>query len=86
MAAQPVACEYVEQFATSVCGALATHAARIRLPRELWAPAAKLARRDGSCATAGAAANLSTMKRWINRLEPLDKSAILESPRRRQPL
>ena len=49
-----------------------THAARSRLPRELWATAAKLARRDGVTATARVlGVDYPSLYKWMNRLEPL---------------
>jgi len=75
MAAQPNTREDVEQLRLRFAEHRQTHAVRTRLPRELWAAAAKLARRDGITATARAlAVDLSSMKRWTERLEPLDKS------------
>lgn len=48
-----------------------THAARSRLPRELWATAAKLARRDGVTATARVlGVDYPSLHKWTNRLEP----------------
>ena len=48
-----------------------THAARSRLPGELWAAAAKLARRDGITATARAlGVDRPSMQKWTDRLEP----------------
>ena len=75
MAAQLIAREDVEQLRLRFAEHRQTHAVRTRLPRELWAAAAKLARRDGITATARAlAVDLSSMKRWTERLEPRDKS------------
>ena len=75
MATQLIAREDVEQLRLRFAEHRQTHAARTRLPRELWAAAAKLARRDGITATARAlAVDLSSMKRWTERLEPRDKS------------
>jgi hypothetical protein len=75
MAIQLIAREDVEQLRLRFAEHRQTHAARTRLPRELWAAAAKLARRDGITATARAlAVDLSSMKRWTERLEPRDKS------------
>jgi hypothetical protein len=48
-----------------------THAARSRLPRELWATAAKLARRDGVTATARVlGVDYPSLYKWTNRLAP----------------
>lgn len=75
MAAQPIEREEVEQLRLRFAEHRQTHAPRTRLPRELWAAAAKLARRDGITATARAlAVDLSSMKRWTERLEPRKKS------------
>ena len=75
MTAQPIAREDVEQLWLRFAEHRQTHAARTRLPRELWAAAAKLARQDGITATARAlGVDRSSMKRWAERLEPLDKS------------
>jgi hypothetical protein len=74
MAIQPIAREDVEQLRLRFAEHRQTHAVRTRLPRELWAAAAKLARRDGITATARAlAVDLSSMKRWTERLEPRGK-------------
>jgi hypothetical protein len=75
MAAQPIAREDVEQLRLRFAEHRQAHAPRTRLPRELWAGAAKLARRDGITATARAlGVDLSSMKRWTERLEPRDTS------------
>jgi hypothetical protein len=75
MAAQLIVREDVEQLRLRFAEHRQTHSPRTRLPRELWAAAAKLARRDGITATARAlAVDLSSMKRWTERLEPRDKS------------
>ena len=48
-----------------------THAARSRLPEELWATAAKLARRDGITATARVlGVDRPSLQKWTDRLEP----------------
>jgi hypothetical protein len=48
-----------------------THAVRSRLPEELWAAAAKLARRDGMQATARALdVDQPSLKKWTERFEP----------------
>src|ERR1700674_2696872 len=48
-----------------------THAVRSRLPEELWAAAAKLARRDGIEATAQALdVDRPSLRKWTNRFEP----------------
>lgn len=51
-----------------------THAVRSRLPEELWAAAAKLARRDGMEATAQALdVDRPSLQKWTNRFEPVAK-------------
>jgi hypothetical protein len=48
-----------------------THAARSRLPEQLWAGAAKLARRDGIAATARVlGVDRPSLQKWTDRLEP----------------
>ena len=48
-----------------------THPVRSRLPEELWAAAAKLARRDGIEATALALdVDRPSLQKWTNRFEP----------------
>ena len=60
-----------------------THAVRSRLPDELWAMAAKLARRDGITATARAlAVDRPSLQRWTDRLEPRASTRSPKSPRR----
>ena len=47
------------------------HAVRSRLPEELWATAAKLARRDGITATARElGVDRPSLQKWTDRLEP----------------
>ena len=62
------------------------HAARSRLPRPLWAAAAKLARRDGIAATARVlGVDRPSLQKWTDRLEPRGsspKSPIQKSSRR----
>ena len=58
------------------------HAVRSRLPEELWAMAAKLARRDGITATARVlGVDRPSLQKWTDRLEPRDAS---KSPRRQR--
>ena len=60
-----------------------THAARSRLPRELWATAAKLARRDGVTATARVlGVDYPSLYKWTNRLAPRDSGKSQEPGRR----
>ena len=48
-----------------------THAVRSRLPEELWAAAAKLARRDGVGTTAPALdVDRPSLQKWTDRFEP----------------
>ena len=63
-----------------------THPVRSRLPEELWAAAAKLARRDGITATARVlGVDRPSLQKWTDRLEP---RASTKSPKssRRHPL
>jgi len=60
-----------------------THAARSRLPKELWATAAKLARRDGITATARVlGVDRPSLQKWTDRLEPRASTKSSKSPRR----
>jgi hypothetical protein len=48
-----------------------THAARSRLPEQLWAAAAKMARRDGIAATARVlGVDRPSLQKWTDRFEP----------------
>jgi len=59
------------------------HAVRSRLPRELWAAAAKLARRDGITATARVlGVDRPSLQKWTDRLEPRVSAKLPRSPRR----
>jgi hypothetical protein len=61
-----------------------THAARSRLPEELWATAAKLARRDGITATARVlGVDRPSLQKWTDRLEPRASTKPAKSARRR---
>ena len=63
-----------------------THARRSRLPRELWATAAKLARRDGVTATARVlGVDYPSLYKWTNRLEPRTPGRARKSARGQQP-
>ena len=63
-----------------------THAVRSRLPEELWAAAAKLARRDGIEATAQALdVDRPSLQKWTNRFEPGAETKPRKPPRQRQP-
>jgi hypothetical protein len=60
-----------------------THAVRSRLPEELWAAAAKLAKRDGIEATAEAlAVERPSLRKWTDRFEPRAQVKPRKSPRR----
>jgi hypothetical protein len=60
-----------------------THAARSRLPEQLWAAAAKLARRDGITATARVlGVDRPSLQKWTDRLKPRVASKSPKSPRR----
>ena len=62
-----------------------THAVRSRLPEELWAAAAKLARRDGTEATARALdVDRPSLQKWTERFEPGTQPKPGKPPRRRQ--
>lgn len=61
------------------------HAARSRLPKELWAAAARLARRDGITATARVlGVDRPSLQKWTDRLEPRASTKLPKS--RRHPL
>jgi hypothetical protein len=63
-----------------------THAVRSRLPEELWAAAAKLARRDGIEAMAQVLdVDRPSLQKWTNRFEPCAEAKPRKSPRQRQP-
>ncbi len=58
------------------------HAVRSRLPEELWATAAKLARRDGVTATARALGlDRASLQKWTDRLEPRTSTKPHKIPR-----
>ena len=63
-----------------------THAVRSRLPEELWAAAAKLARRDGIEAIAQALdVDQPSLQKWTNRFEPRAEAKPRKPRRQRQP-
>ena len=63
----------VEQLGRQFVEFRRTHAVRSRLPQELWAAAAKLARRDGITATARVlGVDRPSLQKWTDRLEPQD--------------
>ena len=77
--------EDVEQLQRRFVEFRQTHAARSRLPKQLWGAAAKLARRDGIAATARVlGVDRPSLQKWTDRLEPREspKSSTEKSPRR----
>ena len=59
------------------------HAVRSRLPEELWAAAARLARRDGIEATAGALdVDRPSLRKWTERFEPRAPAKLPNTVRR----
>ena len=75
--------EDVEQVQRRFAEFRQAHAARSRLPEQLWAAAAKLARRDGIAATARVlGVDRPSLQKWTDRLEP--KSPVHKSPRRQR--
>jgi hypothetical protein len=61
-----------------------THAVRSRLPEELWAAAAELARRDGVDATAEALdVDKPSLRKWADRLQPQRQPRARRSPPKR---
>ena len=63
--------EDVEQLRLRLMEFRKAHAARSRLPKELWAAAAKVARRDGITATARVlGVDRPSLQKWTDRLEP----------------
>jgi len=74
--------EDVEQLGRRFAEFRGTHPVRSRLPEELWAAAAKLARRDGIEATALALdVDRPSLQKWTDRFEP---SVQLRKPRRQR--
>ena len=64
-------CEDVEQLGRRFAEFRSTHAVRSRLPKELWAAAAKLARRDGIEATARVLeVDRPSLQKWTDRFDP----------------
>ena len=63
--------EDVEQLGRRFAEFRSTHPVRSRLPEELWAAAAKLARRDGIEATARVLdVDRPSLQKWTDRVEP----------------
>lgn len=78
--------EDVEQLRRRFAEFRSTHAVRSRLPEELWAAAAKLTRRDGIEATAGALdVDRPSLQKWTNRFEPRTEAKPHKLRRQRQP-
>src|SRR5260370_9673048 len=70
--------EDVEQARRRFAAFRQAHAARSRLPKELWTTAAKLARRDGLTATARVrGGDRPSLQKWA---DPLDPPASTQSP------
>jgi len=75
--------EDVEQLQQRFLEFRQTHAARSRLPEELWAAAAKLARRDGITATARVLGlDRPSLQKWTDRLQPRTSPKARKSTRR----
>jgi hypothetical protein len=85
MAPEPVSYrEDVEQARRRFAEFRQAHAVRSRLPEELWATAAKLARRDGVTATARALGlDRPSLQKWTDRLEPRASTKLHKIPRGR---
>ena len=76
--------EDVEQLQRRFVEFRQAHAARSRLPEQLWAAAAKLARRDGIAATARVLGlDRPSLQKWTDRLEPRDARSPVDKSRRR---
>jgi hypothetical protein len=71
----------VKQVRRQWAGWRSTHAVRSRLPEELWAAAAELARRDGIDATARALdVDKQSLRKWADRLQPQRQPKPRKSP------
>jgi hypothetical protein len=77
--------EDVEQLRRRFAEFRSTHPVRSRLPEELWAAAAKLARRDGIEATAQLDVDRPSLEKWTNRFEPRAEAKPRKPRRQRQP-
>ena len=74
----------VEQVRRRFAGWRSTHAVRSRLPEELWAAAAELARRDGITATARVLdVDKPSLRKWAERLHPQRQPRPRKSPQKR---
>ena len=77
--------EDVEQLRRRFVEFREAHAARSRLPEQLWAAAAKLARRDGIAATARVlGVDRPSLQKWTDRLEPRASAKSPKSLRRQR--
>ena len=77
--------EDVEQLRLRFMEFREAHAARSRLPEELWAAAAKLARRDGIEATARVLeVDRPSLQKWTDRFEPRAPAKQPNAPVRRR--
>jgi hypothetical protein len=78
--------EDVEQLKRRFTEFRSTHPVRSRLPEELWAGAAKLARRDGIEAMAQALdVDRPSLQKWANRFAPGAEAKPRKLRRQRQP-
>src|SRR5437879_13478583 len=78
--------EDVEQLGRRFAEFRSTHPVRSRLPEQLWAAAAKLARRDGIEATALALdVDRPSLQKWTDRFEPGAQAKPPKALRRRTP-
>jgi hypothetical protein len=77
--------EDVEQLGRRFAEFRSTHPVRSRLPEELWAAAAKLARRDGIEATARVLdVDRPSLQKWTDRFEPCAQVKARKPRRQRQ--
>jgi hypothetical protein len=77
--------EDVEQLRRRFAEWRSTHAARARLPEELWAAAAELAQRDGMDVTARALeVDKPSLRKWADRLRPQRQPRPRRSPPKRR--
>jgi transposase-like protein len=77
--------EDVEQLGQRFTKFRSTHPVRSRLPEELWAAAAKLARRDGIEATALALdVDRPSLQKWTDRFEPGAQPRLRRQARQRR--
>jgi hypothetical protein len=77
--------EDVEQLGRRFAEFRGTHPVRSRLPEELWAAAAKLARRDGIEATARVLdVDRPSLQKWTDRFEPGAQGKARKPRRQRQ--